>query len=130
MMPAAAALRTEPLNVITSRFFQVLADPTRVRLLELLLIGERNVGELVDALGLQQGRVSSHLACLRWCGFVATRREGKFVHYRLADERVVTLLQLAHGMLADHAGAIATCVCCIPGSGRADPRPSGRAPLG
>jgi ArsR family transcriptional regulator, cadmium/lead-responsive transcriptional repressor len=113
-MTIGAFIPTEPLSVTTSRFFQVLADPTRVRLLELLLAGERNVGDLVGALGVQQGRVSSHLACLRWCGFVSTRREGKYVYYRLADARVVELLRLAHQMLAEHAGAIATCVCCTP----------------
>ena len=113
-MATLTAIPTEPLSISTGRFFQVLADPTRVRILELLLGGERNVGELVAALGLQQGRVSSHLACLRRCGFVATRREGTFVYYRLADDRVVTLLRLVHGMLAAHAGAIATCACCAP----------------
>ena len=107
-------LTAEPITALTARFFQVMADPTRVRILELLLDGERNVGELVESLGLQQGRVSSHLGCLRWCGFVATRREGKYVYYSLVDERVVTLMRLAHGMLADHAGAIASCSCCTP----------------
>lgn len=110
----AELLALEPITDLTARFFQVLADPTRVRLLELLLDGERNVGELVATLGLQQGRVSSHLACLRWCGFVAARRAGKYVYYSLADERGITLLRLAHGMLADHAGTIVTCVCCSP----------------
>src|SRR5215218_5647368 len=116
-MPTLELRETEALHLTTSRFFQVMADPTRVRILELLLDGERNVGELVEALGLQQGRVSSHLTCLRWCGFVATRRVGKFVYYRLADERVVTLFQLAHGMLTEHAGAILSCACCTPPEG-------------
>jgi DNA-binding transcriptional ArsR family regulator len=113
-MPTLDLRETEALHLTTSRFFQVLADPTRVRILELLLGGERNVGELVEALGLQQGRVSSHLACLRWCGLVRPRRDGKFVYYQLADDRVVSLLQLAHGMLAEHAGAVLSCVCCTP----------------
>lgn len=113
MTPTALPER-ESITTSTARFFQVLADPTRVRILERLLSGERNVGELVEMLGLHQGRVSSHLACLRWCGFVATRRAGRYVYYALADERVVTLLWLAHGMLAEHADAIGTCVCCSP----------------
>ena len=96
----------------TSRLFELLADPTRLRIIELLLDGERNVGELVAALGVQQGRVSSHLACLRWCGFIGTRREGKYVHYRITDERVRDLLHLAHRLLADHGSAIASCTCC------------------
>jgi DNA-binding transcriptional ArsR family regulator len=77
------------------------------------LDGERNVGELVAARGMQQGRVSSHLACLRWCGFISTRREGKYVYYRIGDARVGELLHLAHRLLADHGGALVTCACCV-----------------
>lgn len=113
-MPPVIVVQTEPLSVTTSRFFQMLADPTRLRLLELLLDGERTVGELVDAVGAQQGRVSSHLACLRWCGFVETRREGKYVHYRIAEPRVRDLIHLVHQMLSAHGDAIASCVCCTP----------------
>ena len=95
---------------LTSRFFQVLSDATRVRIVELLLEDERNVGELVARLGLQQGRVSTHLACLKWCGFIQTRREGKYVYYRITDGRVRALVQLAQGLLADHAGEVASCL--------------------
>lgn len=95
---------------LTARFFQVLADPTRVRIVKLLLEGEKNVGELVAALGMQQGRVSSHLACLKWCGFIGTRREGKFVYYRVVDERVRELMWLAERMLAGSAAEVASCI--------------------
>jgi DNA-binding transcriptional ArsR family regulator len=95
---------------LLARFFQVLADTTRVRILALLLGGEKNVSTLVAALGVQQGRVSSHLACLKWCGFVATRREGKFIYYRITDPRVHDLLELARGLLADNAGEVASCL--------------------
>ena len=71
--------------------------------------GELNVSELVERLGQPQGRVSSHLACLRDCGYVSARREGKFVYYRVADQRVPLLLALARDMLADHAEAIIAC---------------------
>lgn len=95
---------------LMSRFFQVLSDPTRVRIVELLLEEERNVSELVALLGVQQGRVSSHLACLKWCGFIETRRDGKYIYYRITDSRVRELMQLAQGLLADHAGEIASCL--------------------
>jgi ArsR family transcriptional regulator, cadmium/lead-responsive transcriptional repressor len=102
--------RSDRRSELTGRFFQVLADPTRVRIVELLLDGEKNVSELVAALGIPQGRVSAHLACLRWCGFIGTRREGKYVYYRVTDARVRDLMRLAHQLLADNAGEIASCL--------------------
>lgn len=95
-----------------ARFFRALGDPTRVRLLRLLLDapdGERSVSELVAAIGAPQSRISTHLGCLRWCGLVQTRREGKQVYYRVADSRVRELLAVAGLVLRDHAAGIATC---------------------
>lgn len=94
---------------LLARVFHGLSDPTRLRIVQLLLAGEQNVGELVAALGAPQGRVSSHLMCLRWCGFVTSRRVGKYVFYRVSDPRVAELVQLAHGLLHDNAQAIASC---------------------
>jgi DNA-binding transcriptional ArsR family regulator len=97
---------------LTARFFRVLGDPTRLRLLGLLLdapTGERSVGELVVALEAPQSRVSTHLGCLRWCGLVHTRRVGKQVYYRVADARVRELLALGDAMLRAHAAGVASC---------------------
>ncbi len=95
---------------VTAKFFHGLSDLTRLRIVELLLDeGEKNVGELVAALGQPQSRVSNHLACLRWCGYVDSRREGKFVYYRVSDPRVRQLLELARGVIADNAAAILSC---------------------
>src|SRR6266545_2603088 len=70
---------------VLASFFQGLADPTRVRILELLRERPRTVTELVADLGLAQGRVSSHLSCLRWCGYVLGEVDGRFTRYRLID---------------------------------------------
>lgn len=94
---------------LVARVFHGLSDPTRLRIVQLLLISEKNVGDLVAALGAPQGRVSSHLMCLRWCGFVTTRRAGKYVFYRVSDPRVAELVRLAQGLLRDNAQAIASC---------------------
>ena len=95
---------------IESKFFHGLSDLTRLRIVELLLDeGEMNVSEIVAALGQSQGRISNHLACLRWCGYVDSRREGKFVYYRVSDDRVRQLLEVARAVIADHAAAILTC---------------------
>lgn len=95
---------------LVAKYFKVLADPTRVRILELLQDrGELSVGELVEALGQSQPKVSNHLACLRWCGFVDTRREHPTVYYRVADERVLEVLALGRALLADNAEHVAAC---------------------
>jgi DNA-binding transcriptional ArsR family regulator len=97
---------------LSARFFRVLGDPTRIRLLHLLLdaaAGECSVGELVAALDVPQSRVSTHLGCLRWCGLVQTRREGKQVYYRVADPRARELLALGNVILHDHAAGVASC---------------------
>jgi DNA-binding transcriptional ArsR family regulator len=95
---------------LVARYFRALADANRLRILELLRDeGELRVGELVARTGLTQPNVSNHLACLRWCGFVSRRRAHRVVHYSIADERVVKLLDLGHALLADNAEHVATC---------------------
>jgi ArsR family transcriptional regulator, arsenate/arsenite/antimonite-responsive transcriptional repressor len=65
--------------------FKALADQTRLRVLGLLRAGEICVCDIHGSLGLPQPTVSRHLAYLRKSGLVATRKEGQWVHYRLAD---------------------------------------------
>jgi DNA-binding transcriptional ArsR family regulator len=96
---------------LVAKYFRGLGDATRVRILELLRDdGELSVSELVDRLGLPQPKVSNHLACLRWCGFVDARREHRTVYNRIADERVLRMLALAQALLDDNAEHVA--VCC------------------
>lgn len=95
---------------LVAKYFRGLGDPTRLRILSLLdQEGELSVGDLVARLGLPQATVSTHLGCLRWCGFVATRREQRAVIYRIADERVRTIVALAHDLLRDNAEHVAAC---------------------
>lgn len=92
-----------------ARFFRVLGDPTRLRILEQLEQGERTVSELIAALAQPQPRVSTHLACLRHCGFVTTQRRGKEIVYRLALTGLDRVLDEASGTLAPLAERLATC---------------------
>jgi DNA-binding transcriptional ArsR family regulator len=95
---------------LVAKYFRGLGDPTRVRILELLRDErELTVGELVERLALPQPKVSNHLACLRWCGFVAARREHRTVYNRIADPRVLTMLTLGHELLDDNAEHVAAC---------------------
>jgi len=70
---------------LVAKFFRALGDPARLRLLEYLLDGEHTVTECTDRVGLSQGRVSAHLACLAGCGYVQVRRSGRFAYHRVAD---------------------------------------------
>ncbi|GIU84935.1 MAG: mercury resistance operon repressor MerR [Acidimicrobiales bacterium] len=95
---------------VAAKFFRGLGDPTRLRIVTLLLErGEMTVGDLVDAVGGLQGRVSSHLACLRHCGLVTSRKEGRNVYYSVSDRRVARFLPIALSMVADNADHIASC---------------------
>ena len=102
----AAPLATD----VVAKYFRGLGDPSRLRILELLRDErELSVGELVKRLGLPQPKVSNHLACLRWCGFIEARREGRTVYNRIADPRVEAMLDLAQALLANHAEHVAAC---------------------
>ena len=92
-----------------AKYFRVLGDPTRLRILELVEDQELSVGEIVGRVGLAQSHVSNHLACLRWCGFVETRREHRTVFYRVADERVARVIAMARGLLENNAEHVAAC---------------------
>jgi DNA-binding transcriptional ArsR family regulator len=99
---------------LLARFFRALGDPARLRLLEFLLPVEHTVSECVQHIGLSQGRVSSHLACLADCGYVQSRRVGRFTWYRVTDPRVADLVMLARSLAADNAAALADCVRIPP----------------
>jgi ArsR family transcriptional regulator, cadmium/lead-responsive transcriptional repressor len=99
---------------LVAKFFRALGDPARLRLLEFLLPAEHTVSECVQHVGLSQGRVSVHLACLADCGYVQVRRSGRFAWYKVADPRVADLVTLARSLAADNAAALAECVRIPP----------------
>lgn len=106
-----ALLPTEPAGrAVIAKFFRALGDPTRLRLLEFVLHQERTVSQCVEHVGLAQGRVSTHLACLADCGFVQVRRDGRFAHYRVVDPRVAELVLLARAVAADNVAALSECL--------------------
>jgi ArsR family transcriptional regulator, arsenate/arsenite/antimonite-responsive transcriptional repressor len=75
--------RKQPLANL-EHLFKALADTTRLRILSLLLTGEVCVCHIHESLGIPQSKASRHLAYLRAAGLVDTRKEGQWVHYRLA----------------------------------------------
>src|ERR1044071_1552528 len=84
-------------------------QPTRLRILELLLDGPRTVRELIDQLGCSRSRVSNHLACLRWCGFAEADKSGRTAIYSIRDRRVADIVAAARDMASDHCEHLASC---------------------
>jgi DNA-binding transcriptional ArsR family regulator len=78
-----------------AEFFRALAHPVRIRILEVLVGGERNVQELQDALGLEQPIVSQHLAMLRAKNVVKAHKKGTTVRYTIRDQSIADLLAIA-----------------------------------
>lgn len=95
---------------LVARLFRTLGDSTRLRILELLLDeGELHQMEIVRRLGATQARVSEHMACLTWCGFVETRTEGRRTLYRVVNRQVRGLLDRAKRFLEQNEAQIASC---------------------
>jgi DNA-binding transcriptional ArsR family regulator len=95
---------------LLAKLLDGFANP--IRLSALLLLsrrGEMSVKELVEAIGVPQPRVSDHLRCLAWCGYVRVRRDGANSLYSIADERVLGVLQLGEGILTDNLEHVEAC---------------------
>ena len=76
-----------------AEFFKIFGDATRIRILQTLLEGERNVGDLADVLEMSQSAVSHQLRVLRQNDLVKYRKEGKTVFYSLDDEHIRMVLE-------------------------------------
>ena len=91
-------LPDELIELIAHRF-RVLADPTRIKLLDLLREREASVQELAEAIGSTQQNVSKHLGVLRQEGIVRRTKRGNFSYYSIADEGVFVLCEHVCGSL-------------------------------
>jgi ArsR family transcriptional regulator len=112
---------SEPLD----RLFRALADPIRLRLINLIAGREICVCFLVEILGMSQPKISRHLAYLRRAGLVTARSQGKWVHYRLiepADEAAAEIMRATLRRLrtrpdmCSDADALSAVACCAPGT--------------
>src|SRR5689334_1524771 len=90
------------LHVFKAEFFKALAHPLRIRILELLLQGERSVQEIQSALDLDQPIVSQQLAILRAKNIVEVRKQGASIHYAVRDPALGELLSVARKIFNNH----------------------------
>lgn len=89
--------------------FNGLGDRTRLAIVRALASGEHRVTDLVSLLGLAQGTVSGHLACLRDCGLVTARAQGRQMFYSLVHPQLLDLLTAAEVLLALTGEAVELC---------------------
>ena len=109
--------------------FRSLADPARLAIVSRLVHGEARVVDLTRMLGLAQSTVSKHLTCLRDCGLVDFRAEGRQSFYSLTRPELIDLLRSAELLLAETGDAVALCpVYGEPASTAAAAVPSDGAP--
>jgi DNA-binding transcriptional ArsR family regulator len=101
-MPEMLAMKELPPEALeqVAAYFQVLAEPTRLRILNLLRGGEKNVGELALECGYTAANVSRHLSLMTKHGLVSREGRGTSVYYRLTDESVDALCDLVCGNIA------------------------------
>ena len=109
-MTAAIAAGVSPAVAL----FRSLGDETRLRIVARLASGEARVVDLTGELGLAQSTVSKHLACLRGCGLVDYRAEGRQSFYALTRPELMDLLRAAEGVLA--ATGVAAALRPAPGT--------------
>lgn len=98
--------------------FRSLADPARLAIVAHLALGEHRVVELTEHLGLAQSTVSAHLACLRDCGLVTSRPQGRASMFSLARPELFDLLAAAERVLAATGDGVTLC----PNYGHGAPR--------
>lgn len=83
-----------PLRDPRSRFFMALASDQRLKILAMMKEGEKNSTEITEALGLDPSVISRHLMLLREVGAVSARKEGVVMYFKIADTRVIQLIDL------------------------------------
>ena len=88
-----------PLSQVKAELFRALAHPARIRVLEVLVEGERSVGEIQPLVGIELSHLSQQLGVLRRAGLVTARRERSTVYYELRHPLVADLLTVAKRLL-------------------------------
>lgn len=104
-----SAARARSSLALTAKLFRGLGDTSRLRVLAALRDGPLSAGEIVTRTGLSQPNTSNHLKCLGECGLVRWERDGRFMHYQIADKRVVKLLDQSEELLLQIGPLIRAC---------------------
>jgi DNA-binding transcriptional ArsR family regulator len=103
------AATQNPSLALKAKLFRGLADNSRLAILETLLSGEKMVSEIVMTTGLSQPNVSGHLTCLKDCGLLTSRQDGRRVIYALASPYMAALMVAAESILSGVSDRVSCC---------------------
>ena len=91
------------------KFLRAFGDKTRVKILECIKYEEKTVSQIVESIEGNQSNISQHLACLRGCGIIAGRSEGKYVYYGLRNQQIKELLDTFDNVFKQIEDNVACC---------------------
>jgi DNA-binding transcriptional ArsR family regulator len=91
------------------KFIRGFGDKTRIQILECIKDKEKTVSQIVEEVQASQSSISQHLGCLKECGLIVGRQEGKYMFYSLRNEKVKQLLNMFDDVLADVQSGVACC---------------------
>jgi DNA-binding transcriptional ArsR family regulator len=94
---------------VTAKFIRGFADKARLQILHSLIKEEKTVSQIIEEIGVTQSRVSQHLACLRDCGIVESRQDGKYVFYSIKGKDIISLLNMFETALKPVESLVACC---------------------
>lgn len=96
---------------VRAKVFSALSNPNRIRIVEALITGEKNVGEITTELKIDQSLVSHHLKTLKDCGIVFSTRNGQNRTYGLRNSQFKEILEITDVILVNIADDLTKCVC-------------------
>ncbi|HDR3890119.1 TPA: winged helix-turn-helix transcriptional regulator [Bacillus cereus] len=94
---------------IKTKFIRGFADKTRLQILQCMMDGEKTVSEIVEIIQGNQSNISQHLNCLKGCGIILGRQEGKYVYYFLRNAQIEQLLTMFDVVFHEVQKEVASC---------------------
>ncbi|WP_136607946.1 ArsR/SmtB family transcription factor [Paenibacillus dokdonensis] len=91
------------------KFLRGFSDKTRIQILNCIMDEEKTVSQIVEEINGNQSNISQHLSCLKGCGIIVGRQEGKYSYYRLSNEKIKGLLLMFDEILQDIKQDVACC---------------------
>jgi DNA-binding transcriptional ArsR family regulator len=94
---------------VKAKFMRGFSDKTRLQILECIKDKEKTVSQIIDEIQGNQSNISQHLTCLKGCGIIVGRQEGKYVYYSLRNEQIKQFLGIMEDVFMQVEEEVAAC---------------------